>query len=80
MTEISLSEAKGQLFQLLDRVQAGERFLITVCDRPVAELIPYRPVESDNVRWAIEGLKLFQQTHQLKGLSVHQMIDEGRKH
>ena len=80
MPEIGAFEAKTQLSQLLHRVQAGERFVITRHNRPVAELIPFQPHGADKVREAIDGMKAFQKTHRLEGLSVRDMIEEGRKH
>ncbi len=80
MSEIGAFEAKTHLPQLLQRVEAGERFVITRHSRPVAELIPIQPRDSDKVRTAIDALKLFQQTHSLEGLSVRQLIEEARKY
>ena len=80
MPEIGAFEAKTQLSQLLQRVQAGERFVITKHKHPVAELIPFQPHDADQVRDAIDGLKAFQETHSLKGLSVRRMIEEGRRY
>ena len=80
MPEIGAFEAKTQLSQLLQRVQAGERFVITRHNRPVAELIPFQPHDADKVRKAIEGIKAFQAAHRLEGLSVREMIEEGRRH
>lgn len=80
MPEIGAFEAKTHLPQLLRRVQAGERFIITKHNRPVAELIPFQPHDSDKVRAAIARLKAFQATHSLDGLSVRQTIEEGRKY
>jgi len=80
MPRIGASEAKTHLPQLLRRVQAGERLIITRHNRPVAELIPFQPRDSDKVRAAIAGLKAFQKTHSLEGLSVRQMTEEGRKY
>ena len=80
MPEIGAFEAKTQLSQLLQRVQAGERFIITRHNRPVAELIPFHPHGVDKVRDAIDGLKAFQKRHRLEGLSVRNMIEEGRRH
>ena len=45
----------------------------------MAELIPYRPRDPDKVRTALANLKAFQMTHGLDGLSVREMIEEGRK-
>ena len=80
MPRIGASEAKAHLLQLLRRVQAGERFIITKHNRPVAELIPFQTHDSDKVRTAIARLKAFQETRSLEGLSVRQMIEEGRKY
>ena len=80
MSEIDASEAKTNLPQLLKRVQAGERFVITRHSRPVAELIPFRTPDAGKVRTAIDDLKAFQKTHSMRGLSVRQMIEEGRRY
>ena len=80
MSEIGVFEAKTHLPKLLQRVQSGERFIITRHNRPVAELIPYRPRDPEKIREAIAAMKAFQQEHSLDGLSVRELIDEGRKY
>ena len=80
MSEIGASEAKTNLPGLLARVQAGERFVITRHKRPVAELIPFRERDSGGIRAAIDDLKAFQKTHSLGGITVRQMVEEGRRH
>ena len=80
MPEVGAFEAKTNLSRLLKRVQEGERFVITKHNRPVAELIPFRPRDAGRIRDAIDSLKAFQETHSLAGLSVRQMIEEGRKY
>ena len=54
--------------------------MITKHKHPVAELIPFRQPDRERVRAAIEGLKEFQRTHSLAGLTVRQMIEEGRRY
>ena len=80
MSEIGAFEAKTHLPQLLQRVEAGERFVITRHSRPVAELVPFQSRDSGKVRSAIDALKQFQQTHSLDGVSVRQLIEEARKY
>ena len=80
MSEIGAFEAKTHLPQLLQRVQAGERFVITRHNRPVAELIPFRPRDTAKVRSAIDDLKAFQETHSLGGLSVRRLMEEARRY
>ena len=80
MSEIGAFEAKTHLPRLLERVQKGERFVITKHGHPVAELVPFRKRDSDKIRAAIDSLEAFQKTHNLGGLSVREMIEEGRKY
>lgn len=79
MPHIGAFEAKTNLSRLLRRVEAGERFVITRHGRPVAELISFRPDDSRKVQAAIDDLRAFRKTHRLDGLSVREMIDEGRR-
>lgn len=80
MSEVGAFEAKTHLPKLLERVQKGERFVITKHGHPVAELIPFRKRDPDKIHQAIDSLKAFQKNHRLGGLSVREMIEEGRKY
>ena len=80
MTEIGAYEAKTHLPKLLERVQEGERFVITKHGRPVAALGPVDRPSRDDIRAAIERLRDFQGKHDLEGLTVRDMIREGRKY
>ena len=80
VSEIGAFEAKMHLPQLLERVRKGERFVITKHGNPVAELMPFRKRDPEKIRAAIEDLKAFQKAHRLGGLSVREMIEEGRKY
>jgi prevent-host-death family protein len=80
MSEVGAFEAKTHLPRLLERVQNGERFVITKHGHPVAELIPCRKRDPDKIRAAIDNLKAFQKTHSQGGLSVRAMIEKGRKY
>jgi prevent-host-death family protein len=78
--EIGAYEVKTHLPKLLARVARGERFIITRHGLPVAELGPLSKRSSDDIQAAIEGLKAFQAKHQLDGLSIRELIEEGRRH
>ena len=80
MSEVGAFEAKTHLPRLLERVQKGERFVITKHGHPVAELIPFRKRDADKIRAAIDDLKAFQKTRKRGGPSVRAMIEEGRKY
>ncbi|MCY3756556.1 MAG: type II toxin-antitoxin system prevent-host-death family antitoxin [Acidobacteria bacterium] len=79
MPEVGAFEAKTHLPRLLERVRKGERFVITKHGNPVAELIPFRKRDPEKIRAAIDDLKAFQEAHSLGGLSVRELIEEGRK-
>lgn len=80
MATIGAYEAKTHLPKLLERVQKGERFVITKHGRAVAELVPIKKHDPDRIRRAIEDLRAFQATHSLGGMSVREMIREGRRY
>ena len=52
MAEVGAFEAKTHLPKLLERVQNGERFVITKHGHPIAELVPYRQREPEKIRAA----------------------------
>lgn len=81
MSEIGVFEAMAELPLLLERVQAGESFVITRRERPVVELIPCRGADTEQFRTAIENLKELRESHRLGGgLSIHELIEEGRRY
>ena len=79
MRRIGSYEAKTHLPRLLDEVARGETIMITKHGVPVAVLAP--PVESAmaGVREAAAGLRAFRGRHDLRGLSIRELIDEGRR-
>jgi prevent-host-death family protein len=44
MRQVTVAEAKAQLSSLLDAVEGGEPVVITRRGKPIAELVPRRPV------------------------------------
>lgn len=80
MSKVGAFEAKTHLPSLLERVQKGERIVITKHGHPVAELIPFKERDTEKIRTAVDNLKAFQKTHSLDGLSIREMIEEGRKY
>ena len=49
MTTVSVTQAKAAWLDLIERVEAGERVIITRWGRPVAELQPFAgPAETRN--------------------------------
>jgi prevent-host-death family protein len=72
-------EAKTHLPQLLDRVAKGERITITKHGVPVATLQPAASAKKMTARDTIDQLKKFRKGRRLDGLSLREMIEEGRR-
>jgi prevent-host-death family protein len=79
METVGAYEAKTHLTQLLERVAKGEKITITRHGVPVATLQPADPAKRTPVRDVIDQLKRFRRGHRLDGLSVRDMIEEGRR-
>ncbi len=72
-------EAKTHLPQLLERVAKGERITITRHGVPVAVLVPAPAAEKPDIRAAVEEMKRFRKGRSLDGLTIREMIEEGRR-
>ena len=79
METVGSYEAKTHLPRLLDEVAKGKTITITKHGVPVAQLVPAREARRHTVAEVIEGLKEFRQGNLLNGLSIRDMIDEGRR-
>jgi prevent-host-death family protein len=79
MSEVGAFEAKTHLAHLLDQVERGETVTITRHGRPVARLIPIGGSTRDERRNTIAQLKELRSGQTLGGLSVRELIDEGRR-
>ncbi len=78
MKKVGAYEAKTHLAQLLDRVAKGEKITITRHGVPVAVLQPADSSRKRPVRETIAGLKEFRRGNRLEGLSLREMIEQGR--
>ena len=79
MEEVGAYEAKTHLPKLLERVAEGYRITITKHGVPVAILQPYDPEKSVDVENVITQLRDFRENNRLAGLSIREMIEEGRR-
>lgn len=79
MRQIGVYEAKTQLARLLDQVERGETITITRHGRPVARLTPVEG-RRRSVAETIDAIREFRKGNRLDGLTIREMIDEGRKH
>jgi antitoxin (DNA-binding transcriptional repressor) of toxin-antitoxin stability system len=80
MASIALFEAKNRLSELIDRVQAGEEFVITRRGKEVARLaLPANGDAGQHARDAIAGLQASRQGVSLGRLKSRDLISEGRR-
>ena len=79
MRRIGAYEAKTHLPRLLDEVAQGEAITITKHGVAVAVLAPAYTQPTMTAAQAIAGLRAFRSDHRLDGLSIRELIDEGRR-
>lgn len=79
MEKIGAYEAKTHLPRLLQLVAKGEKVIITKHGVPVATLQSPDPVRQSPTREVIAEIRAFRSKHALKGLSLKEMIGEGRR-
>ena len=81
MKTVGAFEAKTHLARLLDEVAAGETVTIIKHGVPVAQLVPPPEARQKDVRAAIATWLADRKEHNIRldGLSIREMIDEGRR-
>ncbi len=78
MITVGAYEAKTNLSRLLERVAQGERIVITKHGVPVAVLEPVFPGSRRDPKEVIAAIEAFGEEHSLDGLSLRDLIEEGR--
>jgi prevent-host-death family protein len=80
MESVGSFEAKTHLPQLLERVAKGEEFTITKHGKPVARLVPtLTPKPKPDIHASVAAMKAFRKGRSLDGMSIRDMIEEGRR-
>ncbi|MFC1823522.1 type II toxin-antitoxin system Phd/YefM family antitoxin [Thermodesulfobacteriota bacterium] len=79
METVGAYEAKTHLPKLLERVTRGERITITKHGVPIAVLQPFDPAKNIDTKAIISELRRFRKKNKLSGLSIREMIEEGRR-
>ena len=79
MKTVGAYEAKTHLPSLLERVVSGERITLTKYGVPVAMLVPVQSTVRRDIKSTIETIKGFRKGRSLDGLSLSEMIREGRR-
>jgi prevent-host-death family protein len=79
METIGSFDAKTHLSRLLDRVAKGESFTITKSGRPVARLVPIQEKPPVDLQQVLAETRAFRKAHPLDGVSIKELINEGRR-
>lgn len=77
MSQIGAYEARTHLARLLDRVEQGERFVITRHGRAVAELGPVAKRDENDIRRAIADLRSFREELAGRGVHMSDLLGKG---
>jgi len=79
METVGSFEAKTHFSALLERVAKGETITITKHGIPVAKLVPATALATRSRAEVIRELKEFRKGRTLGGLTLKQLINEGRR-
>ncbi|MEW6160370.1 MAG: type II toxin-antitoxin system prevent-host-death family antitoxin [Verrucomicrobiota bacterium] len=82
VTTIAASEAKAKFSELLDRVQGGECFSITLHGEEAAKLVPAKRPSREEVQEAIAQMKASRSILNPPGkekIKIKELIKEGRR-
>lgn len=80
METVGVFDAKNKLSALLDTVEGGGSVVITRRGKPVARLVAYEAgFDRDKARRAADGLRAASEGATLGGLSIKDLINEGRR-
>ncbi len=79
METVGAYDAKTRLPELLKRVAKGEKITITRHGVPVAVLQAPETAQKPAPEKAIAALRKFRSKHSLEGLTVRELLEEGRR-
>jgi prevent-host-death family protein len=79
MASVGAYEAKTHLPELLDRVEKGERIVITRRGLPVAALVPVGVPGGRDAGAVVDEILTFRSGRRLRGERVAEMVRAGRR-
>lgn len=80
MKTVGSYDAKTHLPRLLDKVARGERITITRHGVPIAMLVPIERKSSLSRKAAVEAMQAFGKGRRLNGMTIRELVEEGRKY
>ena len=78
MADIGAYDAKTHLPKLLERVEKGERFVITRHGKPVAELIPVAARDTAAITRAIAEVRAVRQRLARRGVRLRDVLGKSK--
>ncbi len=82
MVTFGISETRTKFSKLVERANRGEIIEITRRGKPVAKLVPIQSRDVEKARKAAEEIRNLRKrlpANALKGLTIKQLIEEGRR-
>ncbi len=79
MKKVGIYEAKTHFTKWIDQVAEGETLIITRHGKPVAIMNSYEPADKTDLKQVKNELRHLRKEKTLKGQSIRQMIEEGRR-
>jgi prevent-host-death family protein len=80
MKTVGAYEAKTHLPRLLEEVEGGEEITITKRGRAVAKLVPVTEHEPMTTEQVLDALREFRRGKMLDGVTIRELIEEGRRY
>lgn len=80
MKTVGAFEAKTHLNELLNRVSKGETIRITRRGILIAKLVPSAEGESKDLKKVVREIREIRQGASLGGVTLRELIDEGRRY
>lgn len=79
-SQVGCYDAKTHLPRLLGRVERGERITITRHGVPIAMIVPVEKKSRMTPHQAVAAMQAFGKGRKLQGISIRELIEEGRKY
>ncbi len=79
MRSVGSYELKTHLSEILDAVGRGQAVTVTRHGKPIARILPPDRERREDVAQAVRGLVAFPRTPLPKGVTIRNLIEEGRR-
>ncbi len=76
---INAEQLRDELPSFLDRVAHGQQITITRDGVDVARLVPVETRHKTRLPWTLEEMRAFRAGNKLNGITIQELIAEGRK-